>query len=155
MDTAHAKNSTSPSNGDKEIVVTATSTTAIPAGSTPAADGVAGGYAVVLGEDGKPLSATQLKKRRAKQEKEARKLETQRRVAAEKAAERAARKPNTVDYSAGKYGALPLNQSQERTGRKRTRIEDLSESLVDQVVLVQARIHKQNPWGGMCFLTLR
>ncbi|KAI9347772.1 hypothetical protein DFJ73DRAFT_836269 [Zopfochytrium polystomum] len=143
--TTTASSSSSSSSSKKDNVAPATAAAAPAAAPADSAD------AVVLGEDGKPLSATQLKKLRAKQEKEAKKLETQQRLAAEKAA----REANAVDYSAGKYGALPLNQSQERTGRKRTRIEDLNESLADQVVLVQARIHKQNVTGKLCFLTLR
>ncbi|KAJ3119296.1 aspartate--tRNA ligase dps1 [Physocladia obscura] len=107
---------------------------------------------VILGEDGKPLSAKALKKRQEKEEKERKKRETAERVAAEKAA----RDASTNDYSTEKYGDLPLNQSQERTGRKRTRIEDISAELVDQVVLLSARVQKTNPTGAkLCFLTLR
>ncbi|TPX73656.1 hypothetical protein CcCBS67573_g05080 [Chytriomyces confervae] len=108
--------------------------------------------AVVLGEDGKPLSAKALKKKQEKEEKERKKKETADRLAAEKAA----RDANVVDYSVGKYGELPLNQSQERTGRVRTRIESLGVEMVDQTVLMSARVQKTNATGAkLCFLTLR
>ncbi|KAJ3244054.1 aspartate--tRNA ligase dps1 [Chytriomyces hyalinus] len=108
--------------------------------------------AVVLGEDGKPLSAKALKKKQEKEEKERKKKETADRLAAEKAA----RDANVVDYSVGKYGELPLNQSQERTGRVRTRIESLGVEMVDQTVLMSARVQKTTATGAkLCFLTLR
>ncbi|KAI8848013.1 hypothetical protein BC829DRAFT_394869 [Chytridium lagenaria] len=106
---------------------------------------------LILGEDGKPLSEKALKKLKAKQEKEQKKKETADRLAAEKAAREAA----VDDYSKDKYGALPLNQSQERTGRKRTKISELNKSLTGQVVLVNARVQKSNVTGKLCFLTLR
>ncbi|KAJ3012449.1 UNVERIFIED_CONTAM: aspartate--tRNA ligase dps1 [Siphonaria sp. JEL0065] len=127
---------------------------------------------VVLGEDGKPLSAKALKKKQEKEEKERKKRETAERIVCvlwisgsieadspspfAKAAEKAARDAAVVDYSAGKYGELPLNQSQERTGRERIRIENISADLVDQTVLLSARIQKTNVTGAkLCFLTLR
>ncbi|KAJ3084542.1 aspartyl-tRNA synthetase [Rhizoclosmatium globosum] len=107
---------------------------------------------VVLGEDGKPLSAKALKKLQEKQEKERKKAETAARLAAEKAA----RDANVVDYSVDKYGELPLNQSQERSGRERIRIENLNAEMADQVVLLSARVQKTNATGAkLCFLTLR
>ncbi|KAI9352049.1 hypothetical protein BDR26DRAFT_850264 [Obelidium mucronatum] len=107
---------------------------------------------VVLGEDGKPLSAKALKKKQEKEEKERKKKETADRLAAEKAA----RDANVVDYSSDKYGDLPLNQSQERTGRVRTRIENITAEMADQTVLLSARIQKTNVTGAkLCFLTLR
>jgi len=53
------------------------------------------------------------------QEKEKRKRE----VAEKLAAEKAAREANEVDYSNGKYGKLPLNQSQTRSSTH-TQIEN-------------------------------
>ncbi|KAI8609662.1 hypothetical protein BC830DRAFT_814505 [Chytriomyces sp. MP71] len=88
---------------------------------------------IVLGEDGKPLSAKALKKL---------------------AAEKAVRDANVEDCSVGKYGELPLNQSQER--RERTRIENLTIADVDKTVLLSARVQKTNATGAkLCFLTLR
>ncbi|KAJ3203649.1 hypothetical protein HDU82_006392 [Entophlyctis luteolus] len=108
--------------------------------------------AQVLGEDGKPLSAKALKKKLEKEEKERKKRETAERLAAEKAA----RDANVDDFSAGKYGELPLNQSQTRSGRIRTKIEALSEAMVDQSVLISARVQKSMPTGAkLCFLMLR
>ncbi|KAJ3327023.1 aspartate--tRNA ligase dps1 [Blyttiomyces sp. JEL0837] len=107
---------------------------------------------VVLGEDGKPLSAKALKKKQEKEAKEAKKRETAERLAAEKAAREAAA---ANDYSTGKYGKLPLNQSQERTGRVRTKINDLTLEMVDSVVLLSARVQKTNLAGKLLFLTLR
>ncbi len=77
---------------------------------------------IVLGPDGQPLSQKAIKKLQVnhfitinstqkEQEKEKRKRE----VAEKLAAEKAAREANEVDYSPGKYGKLPLNQSQTRS----------------------------------------
>ncbi|KAJ3218334.1 aspartate--tRNA ligase dps1 [Dinochytrium kinnereticum] len=106
---------------------------------------------IILGEDGKPLSEKALKKLKAKQEKEQKKKETADRLAAEKLA----REAGADDYSKDKYGVLPMNQSQERTGRKRTKLAELNKSISGEVVLVSARVQKVNVTGKLCFLTLR
>ncbi|KAJ3105933.1 aspartate--tRNA ligase dps1 [Phlyctochytrium planicorne] len=106
---------------------------------------------VILGEDGKPLSKKALKKLQEKEEKERKKRETAERLAAEKAQ----REAGAEDYSVGKYGDLPLNRSEERTGQKRTKISELGKHLSGQDVLVNARVQKTNVTGKLCFLTLR
>ncbi|KAJ3164521.1 aspartate--tRNA ligase dps1 [Irineochytrium annulatum] len=106
---------------------------------------------VILGEDGKPLSAKQLKKLKAAQEKEAKKKETADRLAAEKAA----REANEVDFSVECYGDLPVNQSQTRTGRVRVKLNEISSEHVGQTVLVNARVQRSNSTGKLAFLALR
>ncbi|KAJ3183600.1 aspartate--tRNA ligase dps1 [Gaertneriomyces sp. JEL0708] len=107
---------------------------------------------VILGEDGKPLSKSALKKLEKEREKERKKAEREAKLAAEKAAREAA----SPDYSVGRYGKLPLNQSQERTGRQRRKIEDLTQSDVDQTVLLSARVQTSRPTGSKkCFITFR
>ncbi|KAI9029371.1 hypothetical protein DFJ74DRAFT_482707 [Hyaloraphidium curvatum] len=93
-----------------------------------------------------------LKKQQEKEEKERKKAET----AARLEAERAAREANEADYSVGKYGKMPLNQSQERTGKQRTRLGDLGMEKVGQTVLLRARLHNVRAVGSKrVFLVLR
>ncbi|KAI9008277.1 hypothetical protein BC832DRAFT_553613 [Gaertneriomyces semiglobifer] len=107
---------------------------------------------IILGEDGKPLSKSALKKLEKEREKERKKAEREAKLAAEKAAREAA----SPDYSVGRYGKLPLNQSQERTGRERRKIEDLTQNDVDQTVLLSARVQTSRPTGSKkCFITFR
>ncbi|KAI8826261.1 uncharacterized protein EV422DRAFT_515981 [Fimicolochytrium jonesii] len=107
---------------------------------------------IVLGEDGKPLSKSALKKLEKEREKEKKKQEREAKLAAEKAAREAA----NPDYSKNRYGLLPTNKSQERTGRHRTRIVDLNGSPVGSTVLLSARVQNSRPTGSKkCFLTLR
>ncbi|KAJ3046063.1 aspartate--tRNA ligase dps1 [Rhizophlyctis rosea] len=107
---------------------------------------------VVLGEDGKPLSKAQLKKLEKQREKERQKAEREAKLAAEKAAREAA----SPDHSTGRYGKLPMNQSSERTGAVRTKIQTLSEGNVGQAILLSARVQTSRPTGAKkCFLTLR
>ncbi|KAJ3340738.1 aspartate--tRNA ligase dps1 [Gonapodya sp. JEL0774] len=105
---------------------------------------------VVLGEDGKPLSKKALKKLQQQQEKEAKKQEMAAKLAAEKAA------ADADDYSKGKYGELPVNQSTSRTGQKRTNIKDLSAAIADEVVHLRARVQTYRGVGAKKgFLVLR
>ncbi|KND02877.1 aspartate-tRNA ligase [Spizellomyces punctatus DAOM BR117] len=107
---------------------------------------------VVLGEDGKPLSKSALKKLEKEREKERKKAEREAKLAAEKAARDAA----TPDCSKDRYGNLPLNQSQDRPGHPRKKIVGLSKSDVDQTILLSARVQTSRPTGSKkCFLTLR
>ncbi|KAJ3056700.1 aspartate--tRNA ligase dps1 [Rhizophlyctis rosea] len=117
-------------------------------------DITAGTANVVLGEDGKPLSKAQLKKREKEQEKERRKAE----VAARLATEKAAREAAEPDHSANRYGKLPMNQSQAEYNResKRTKIVTLGEANVGQTILLSARVQTSRPTGAKkCFVTLR
>ncbi|KAI9597328.1 hypothetical protein BDF19DRAFT_434721 [Syncephalis fuscata] len=92
------------------------------------------------------------KKLQAKKEKEAKKQER----AAKEAADKAAREANEVDYSTEYYGKKPMNQSQERTGRVRTAIKDITADLAGQTILLRARVQHSRPTGAkMCFFLLR
>ncbi|KAJ3281996.1 aspartate--tRNA ligase dps1 [Borealophlyctis nickersoniae] len=119
----------------------------------PTIDGITQGTAeVVLGEDGKPLSKGALKKLEKQREKERKKAEIAEKLAAEKAAREAA----SPDYSVGRYGNLPMNQSQDRPNETRTKIADLSEADVDRTILMSARVQTSRPTGAKkCFITFR
>jgi aspartyl-tRNA synthetase len=53
------------------------------------------------------------------------------------------------------FGVLPLNQSQNRPGKKYTRLEELTPALAKQTVTVRGRVHTSRPAGNLCFLVLR
>jgi aspartyl-tRNA synthetase len=53
------------------------------------------------------------------------------------------------------FGVLPLNQSQNRPGKKYTRLEELTPALAKQTVIVRGRVHASRPAGNLCFLVLR
>ncbi|KAI8917301.1 hypothetical protein DFJ77DRAFT_459878 [Powellomyces hirtus] len=107
---------------------------------------------MILGEDGKPLSKSALKKLEKEKEKEKKKLERDAKLAAEKAARESA----SPDYSTDRYGNLPVNMSQERTGRIRTKIAALTEKNIDETILLRARVQTSRPTGSKkCFLILR
>jgi len=93
-----------------------------------------------------------LKKEAAKAAKKA--------AAAERAAKRDADKPaaeaaDATDVSEGKYGKLPLIQSTEKTGRKFTRVEEVTTELNGQEVLVRGRAHQIRAKGNLAFVTIR
>eukprot|EP00241_Pyramimonas_parkeae_P016227 CAMPEP_0114301668 /NCGR_PEP_ID=MMETSP0059-20121206/14238_1 /TAXON_ID=36894 /ORGANISM="Pyramimonas parkeae, Strain CCMP726" /LENGTH=530 /DNA_ID=CAMNT_0001424439 /DNA_START=97 /DNA_END=1689 /DNA_ORIENTATION=+ len=98
------------------------------------------------------MSKAQLKKLKAKQEKEA-----------YKAAKAAAREEQDASASAmdendplkENYGDMRMVQSVEVTGKKWTRVEALNEQLVGEVVLVRARVHTVRAKGKSAFLVLR
>ncbi|RKP10892.1 hypothetical protein THASP1DRAFT_27315 [Thamnocephalis sphaerospora] len=115
---------------------------------------------VFYDDEGNKISKKAFKKLQAKKEKEAKKQER----AAKEAAERAAKEANEVDYSAGKYGKKPMNQSHERTGRERTLVGDISGDFAGKTVLIRARVQHSRPTGKytaanagakMCFFMLR
>ncbi|KAJ3397458.1 aspartate--tRNA ligase dps1 [Lobulomyces angularis] len=107
----------------------------------------------ILGEDGKPLTKSALKKLQKEKEKAAKKKEVADRLAAEKAAREA---QNEADCSKDRYGVLPLNQSQERTFVPRAQISELNSSMENQVILMRARIQTSRLTGTKrVFLTLR
>jgi len=59
------------------------------------------------------------------------------------------------DYAVDFYGPLPLNQSQERPGRKRAQISSLSEC-DGQTVLIRARVQTSRAQGNkLVFINLR
>ncbi|KAG8992715.1 aspartate--tRNA ligase dps1 [Tulasnella sp. JGI-2019a] len=80
--------------------------------------------------------------------------------AAEKAAKQAelnaAKAAADVDYASQNYGPLPLNQSQERTGRERIKIDTLTPADFGKSVLFRARLQTSRAQGSkMVFLHLR
>lgn len=75
----------------------------------------------IIGEDGKPLSKSALKKLEKEKEKERKRLETEKRLAAEKAAREAA----SPDYSKDSYGKLPVNKSTTQGTRKGNKISEI------------------------------
>ncbi|PIA15076.1 aspartyl-tRNA synthetase [Coemansia reversa NRRL 1564] len=120
--------------------------------SDQVADITKGVQDVILGEDGKPLSKKALKKLEKEREKEAKKQERM----ARDAAERAAREAAEVDYAVDNYGNPGINMSQKKSDTKWTAVKDLSASMADQVVNIQARVQTSRPTGNkMCFLVLR
>lgn len=70
----------------------------------------------ILGEDGKPMTKSGLKKLQKKQEKEAAKKATADRVAAEKKAKDDADNANDISKLQERYGKLAMNQSATRSG---------------------------------------
>ncbi|KAG8985489.1 aspartate--tRNA ligase dps1, partial [Tulasnella sp. 427] len=79
--------------------------------------------------------------------------------AAEKAAKqaelKAAQAAADVDFASQNYGALPLNQSQERTGRERIQIANLTDADIGKTILFRARVQTSRPQSKMVFLHLR
>ncbi|PWZ02475.1 aspartyl-tRNA synthetase [Testicularia cyperi] len=117
------------------------------AAAPPAADGTE-----ELNPDGTPLSDNQKKKRAAKAEKERLKAEKAAKLAAEKAAREAA----DVDFASQNYGKLPLNMSQERTGRTFTKIADISPERDGEHIVLSARVQTSRaPSAKLVFLTFR
>ncbi|PWN47902.1 aspartyl-tRNA synthetase [Violaceomyces palustris] len=105
-----------------------------------------------LNPDGTPLSENQKKKRAQKAEKERIKAEK----AAKLAAEKAQREANDVDFASQNYGKLPMNMSQERTGRKRAKIGEINADRDGEEVIFSARVQTSRaPSAKLVFITLR
>ncbi|KAF8607573.1 aspartate-tRNA ligase [Ceratobasidium sp. AG-I] len=103
------------------------------------------------GQDKGP-SKNELKKRA----KEAEKAKKAAERAAKEAEQAAARAAAEVDYAQQNYGKLPLNQSQERTGRARAQISTFNASKDGEEVIVRARVHTSRAQGNkMVFFALR
>lgn len=105
---------------------------------------------VPLGPDGQPLSKKALKKQAKEQEKAAKK-------SAKQASENANKQSGDAedDYSAGRYGKLPMLQSTEKTSRQLSRVKDLASPLSGQYVWVRGRLHTSRSKGKQCFFVLR
>ncbi|KAF8454782.1 hypothetical protein BGX38DRAFT_1171524 [Terfezia claveryi] len=105
-----------------------------------------------LGEDGKPLSKSALKKlakEREKAERAAKRL-------AEEATAKAEREAANVDHASANYGTLPMVQSTQRTGEKRVKIGELFVQDAGKGVLFRARLQNARAQGAkMCFMELR
>ncbi|KAL0078065.1 hypothetical protein J3Q64DRAFT_1767499 [Phycomyces blakesleeanus] len=107
---------------------------------------------LVFDDEGKPISKKALKKLQKEKEKADRKAAT----AAKLAEEKASREAGNVDYSTERYGKLPMNQSQTRTGSKREDITTINASRAGETVIIRARVHTSRPTGGkMCFFVFR
>ncbi|KAJ1924059.1 aspartate--tRNA ligase dps1 [Tieghemiomyces parasiticus] len=129
-------------------------TTSVPA--DPTANLAEGVEAIVLGEDGQPLSKKALKKLEKEREKALAKELRQKERLAKEAAAKAEREANYVDVSVGNYGVKPLNQSQERSGDRRENIADLNGARMGETVLLRARVQGSRPTGArLCFFMLR
>ncbi|KAI9360541.1 hypothetical protein BD770DRAFT_441865 [Pilaira anomala] len=103
-------------------------------------------------DEGKPITKKAFKKLQKDKEKAERKAATAAKIAAEKAE----RDATNVDYSADRYGKLPMNQSQTRTDTKYENIETIDESRVGETVTVRVRVQTSRATGGkMCFFVFR
>mmetsp|Transcript_20275 Transcript_20275/g.24224 ORF Transcript_20275/g.24224 Transcript_20275/m.24224 type:complete len:544 (-) Transcript_20275:126-1757(-) len=98
------------------------------------------------------LSKAQLKKQAAKAEKEAKKAAKAAALAAAEA-ERKAKEDN--DPLKDNYGEADLICSKVITDRKWTRVNELTDQLVGESVLVRARVHNVRAQGKGCFMVLR
>ena len=106
---------------------------------------------VVLDAEGQPMSKKALKKLEKEREKAAKKQQR-----ANELAQAAAVKPAAEDCGVGKYGKLPLNQSQKRENRPRTDITSLGLNKVGETILMRARVQASRPTGSkLCFFVLR
>jgi aspartyl-tRNA synthetase len=81
-------------------------------------------------EDGP--SKSQIKKLEKERLKEAKKLEIKQRLEQEKLA-----RENAPDYSEGRYGLLPMNQSAVKINIKRTEISRIDSSLENQTITLR------------------
>ncbi|KAI8887820.1 aspartyl-tRNA synthetase [Backusella circina FSU 941] len=103
-------------------------------------------------DEGKPISKKAFKKLQKDKEKADRKAAT----AAKLAAEKAERDANSVDVSEGRYGKLPMNQSQERTDTKYEDITKIDGSRAGETITVRVRVQTSRATGGkMCFFVFR
>ncbi|KAF7791906.1 hypothetical protein EIP86_002931 [Pleurotus ostreatoroseus] len=113
----------------------------VPPATEPAAEGAEKGP-----------SKSELKKR-AKEAEKAKKAAEKAAKQAELEAQRAAAE---VDYATEFYGKEPLNQSQSRPRRTRTKIAALNPNMDGQTVLIRARVQTSRAQGNkMVFLNLR
>lgn len=109
--------------------------------------------AVILGEDGQPLSKKALKKLEKEKEKAKKKAEREAQLAKEKA-EKEAQAAN--DPAKENYGKLPLNNSSFTTNQVRIQFNTLSAANDGEEVIFRARLHTSRQQGAtMAFLTLR
>lgn len=92
------------------------------------------------------------KKAQKKLEKQQKKADAK---AAHKAQEQQVEKKEDVDVSQGNYGVLPLNQSQERSGKTYTLVKALGGDKDKQKVLIRGRVHTVRGQGNLIFLMIR
>ncbi|KAK7471420.1 hypothetical protein BaRGS_00035972 [Batillaria attramentaria] len=113
------------------------------------------GQGEVLGPDGQPMSKKALKKQQKDAEKAAKKAAYKQQNKEQQSQEDGAHEKENEDVSEGRYGTLPLNQSQEKVQRKIYKICELTPELADKKVWVRARLHTSRAKGKQCFFVLR
>ncbi|EFA80304.1 aspartyl-tRNA synthetase [Heterostelium album PN500] len=62
---------------------------------------------------------------------------------------------NPLETSGDNFGRAPMNQSQNRAGKKYTPVESINPSLNGEKVLVRARVHLATATGSLAFMVLR
>ncbi|CDZ96758.1 aspartate-trna ligase [Phaffia rhodozyma] len=108
---------------------------------------------VPLGEDGKPLSKNEIKKRAKEAEKAAKAAA---RAEREKEEARLRKEKDDLDLAKQNYGKLPLHQSAERETRERAQLADISKANIGQTIYFRARVTTTRAQGSkMVFLSLR
>ncbi|XP_070175500.1 aspartate--tRNA ligase, cytoplasmic-like isoform X2 [Littorina saxatilis] len=103
--------------------------------------------------DGQPISKKALKKQQKEVEKAAKKAAHKQQNPQQQAQGDGDEKEN--DVAEGRYGNLPLNQSQEKIERKIYKVCELTPDLADKKVWVRARLHTSRAKGKQCFFVLR
>ncbi|KAG0761956.1 hypothetical protein G6F57_006143 [Rhizopus arrhizus] len=103
-------------------------------------------------DDGKtPISKKAYKKLQKDKEKAERKSATATKLAAEKA-----ERESNVDFSADRYGKLPMNQSQNRSETKYDDISTINASRAGETITVRVRVQTSRATGSkMCFFVFR
>jgi len=95
-------------------------------------------------EDGKPVSKKGLKKQAKEAEKEAKK---QQRQPGPAAAVAGGDEATAEDCSAGRYGNLPMIQSQNKPDRTLTGVKELTTSRVGQTIWLRGRLYTSRVVG--------
>ncbi|CAG5136030.1 unnamed protein product, partial [Candidula unifasciata] len=103
----------------------------------------------VIGPDGQPVSKKALKKQQKDAEKAAKKAQHKKPNVQE------VQEADSADQSNGRYGNLPLNQSQDRPQRRLYKVCELEPSLAGQSVWVRGRFHTCRSKGKQCFFVIR
>lgn len=109
----------------------------------------------MLGPDGQPLSKKALKKQQKDAEKAAKKAAYKQQNQDQQAQGDAQEDQENEDVAEGRYGTLPLNQSQEKVQRKIHKVCELTPDLSDKKVWIRGRLHTSRTKGKQCFFVLR
>ncbi|KDE09023.1 hypothetical protein MVLG_00744 [Microbotryum lychnidis-dioicae p1A1 Lamole] len=107
-------------------------------------------------ENGELETKSEMKKRIKAEQKEKEKAEKAAAREKKEAEDRAAKAAADADYSPDKYGKLPLNTSQDRSGKERTDLGTLTAADAGREVLFRARLQTSRAQGAkMVFLVFR
>lgn len=109
----------------------------------------------MLGPDGQPLSKKALKKQQKDAEKAAKKAAYKQQNQDQQAQGDVQEDQENEDVAEGRYGTLPLNQSQEKVQRKIHKVCELTPDLSDKKVWIRGRLHTSRTKGKQCFFVLR